>query len=78
MRQKIRAAWACPELRHKRLFVIFALLIFRVGAAVPVPYINTDYLQRLLDQHYAGKRDNSRKIWTVYMFLVWYGVYFAD
>lgn len=46
MRQKIRAAWALPELRHKILFVIFALLIFRVGAAVPVPYINTDYLQQ--------------------------------
>ena len=41
-----------------------------------VPY--TDYLMELLDRHYAGKQDNSRKIWTVYMFLVWYGVYFAD
>ena len=30
------------------------------------------------DQHYRGKKDNSRKIWTVYMFLVWYGVYFGD
>ena len=41
-------------------------------------YFNTDYLLELLDRHYAGKADNSRKIWTVYMFLVWYGVYFAD
>ncbi len=41
-------------------------------------YFNTDYLIRLLDRHKAGKQDNSRKIWTVYMFLVWYGVYFAD
>ena len=41
-------------------------------------YFNTDYLMGLLDRHYAGKQDNSRKIWTVYMFLVWYGVYFAD
>ena len=24
------------------------------------------------------EKDNSRKIWTVYMFLVWYGVYFAE
>lgn len=31
--------------RRKLLFVIFALLIFRVGAAIPVPYINTEYLQ---------------------------------
>ena len=41
-------------------------------------YFNTAYLCDLLDRHYAGKTDNSRKIWTVYMFLVWYGVYFED
>lgn len=41
-------------------------------------FFHTDELVRLLDQHYRGKRDNSRKIWTVYMFLVWYGVYFGD
>ena len=32
---------------------------------------------KFLDQHYQGKKDNSRKIWTIYMFLVWYGVYFG-
>ncbi len=41
-------------------------------------YFNTDELVALLDKHYTGKKDNSRKIWTVYMFLVWYGVYFED
>ena len=41
-------------------------------------YFNTDYLVGLLDEHKAGKKDNSRKIWTVYMFLVWYGVFFND
>ncbi|MBQ5841147.1 MAG: asparagine synthase C-terminal domain-containing protein, partial [Clostridia bacterium] len=41
-------------------------------------YFQTEELVRLLDQHYNGKKDNSRKIWTVYMFLVWYGVYFED
>ena len=41
-------------------------------------YFNTAYLVQLLDEHYKGKRDNSRKIWTVYMFLVWYGVYFGE
>jgi asparagine synthase (glutamine-hydrolysing) len=39
-------------------------------------YFKIDELVRLLDRHKAGKADNSRKIWTVYMFLVWYGVYF--
>ncbi len=41
-------------------------------------FFRTEELIRLLDKHVAGKKDNSRKIWTVYMFLVWYGVYFGE
>ncbi len=41
-------------------------------------FFHTEVLLRFLDEHYAGKRDNSRKIWTVYMFLVWYGLYFEN
>ena len=48
MLKTIRNAWKLPELRRKLLFVIFALLIFRVGAAIPVPYINTEYLQQYI------------------------------
>lgn len=40
-------------------------------------YFKTKELVRLLDRHKAGKEDNSRKIWTVYMFLVWYKQYFG-
>ncbi len=39
-------------------------------------FFNTAELVKLLDGHFNGKKDNSRKIWTVYMFLTWYGVYF--
>ena len=44
MIQTIRNAWKVPELRNKLLFTVFALLIFRVGAAVPVPFIDTQML----------------------------------
>lgn len=40
-------------------------------------YFKTAELLKLLDRHKAGKEDNSRKIWTVYMFLVWYQEYFG-
>ncbi len=40
-------------------------------------FFNTALLLRFLDEHYAGKKDNSRKIWTVYMFLIWYELYFG-
>lgn len=39
-------------------------------------YFDTDKLVELLDEHRSGKADNSRKIWTVYSFLVWYDQYF--
>ena len=48
MIKTLRNAWKLPELRNKILFVIFALLIFRLGAAIPVPYINTEYLQQYM------------------------------
>lgn len=40
-------------------------------------FFNTDILIDLLDEHYIEKEDNSRKIWTVYVFLVWYQIYFG-
>lgn len=40
-------------------------------------FFNTDYLIKLLDEHRDGVHDNSRKIWTVYTFLVWYDEYFG-
>ena len=49
MIQTIRNAWKIPELRKKIMFTIFALLIFRLGAAIPVPYINTEALGTYLD-----------------------------
>jgi len=41
-------------------------------------FFNTGELIRLLDEHFKGKKDNSRKIWTIYMFLLWYNVYFPE
>ena len=41
-------------------------------------FFHTDKVIRLLDDHKNGKKDNSRRIWTVYMFLVWYKVYFGE
>lgn len=41
-------------------------------------YFNDNELIKLLDMHYNGKKDNSRKIWTIYMFLLWYKQYFKE
>ncbi|MEA4934375.1 MAG: preprotein translocase subunit SecY [Lawsonibacter sp.] len=45
MIQTIRNAWAVPELRKKILFTVFVLLVFRLGSAIPVPYIDSSALE---------------------------------
>ncbi len=41
-------------------------------------YFNTEKLVALLDTHKSGKADVSRKIWTVFTFLVWYKQFFVN
>ncbi len=41
-------------------------------------FFNSDILVAWLDQHYNQIEDNSRKIWTVYIFIVWYNIYFNE
>ena len=41
-------------------------------------FFKVDVINKLLDEHVAGKKDNYRKIWTIYSFLTWYEIYFVD
>ena len=50
MIQTIRKAWGIPELRKKIIFTALILLIFRIGNAIPVPYVNTGLLGTYMDQ----------------------------
>ena len=40
MLKTLANAWKIPDLRKKMLFTAFILLIFRIGAAIPVPFVN--------------------------------------
>lgn len=47
-------------------------------SAVAEEFFQTKELVKLLDRHRVGKEDNSRKIWTVYMFLIWHKQFFPE
>jgi len=47
--QTIRKAWGIPELRKKIIFTLLILLIFRIGNAITVPYVNVSALEQQLD-----------------------------
>ena len=45
MLETLKNAWKIKELRNKILFTIMIIVIFRVGAVIPVPYINVSALE---------------------------------
>jgi asparagine synthase (glutamine-hydrolysing) len=47
-------------------------------APYAVEFFDRKKILSLLDEHYEGKRNNARKIWVLYTFLVWYRAFFID
>lgn len=41
-------------------------------------FFNIDVLTQWLDDHFEGKADTSRQVWTIYVFLIWYKMYFGE
>ena len=40
-------------------------------------FFDSDFINRLLNEHYTNSKNNGRKIYNIYMFLIWYEVYFV-
>ena len=49
MLQTFRNAWRIEELRKKILFTLLIILLYRLGNAVPVPFVDTALLQQYFD-----------------------------
>ena len=50
MLQTFRNAWKIEEIRKKILFTLFMILLYRVGNAIPVPYVNVELLGQYFTQ----------------------------
>ncbi len=50
---KIRDVWAARDIRMKILFTAFILILYRLGTAIPVPYVKSDILQSF-NEVYGG------------------------
>ena len=49
-----------------------------LNSKVAKKFFNTEILLKMLDEHKNGKKDNYRKVWSVYTFLKWYDVFFSS
>ncbi len=45
----IKNAWAIPDLRKKMLYTILILIVFRIGAALPVPFLDYAVLKQAIE-----------------------------
>ena len=50
MFETLKNAWKIADLRKKILFTLFIILIFRIGSAIPVPYLELDALKETMTQ----------------------------
>lgn len=41
-------------------------------------FFNQEYIIKLLDKHKSEKKDNYKKVWTIYCFLKWYEIFFIE
>ncbi len=54
MFKTLRNAWSIPELRRKLLFTLFIVFLYRVGAAIPIPFIDYDSMQMTASWYSEG------------------------
>ena len=53
----------------------YSLVRNKFESEVAMEFFNKDEIIKLLDQHAAGKKDNSRKIFTIFTFLTWHDIF---
>ena len=61
MLQTLKNAWRIEELRRKILFTLFIILLYRIGNAVPVPYVDT----ALLEQYFTNLQNTVLGLYNV-------------
>ena len=54
-------AWKIDEIRKKIIFTLFIILLYRIGNAIPVPYINTE----LLSQYFQSASNTILNLYNV-------------
>ena len=56
MFQTFRNAWKIPELRNRLLFTLAILVVYRLGCAIPVPFITGSALSQMFSNSGAQQK----------------------
>ncbi|SHH45310.1 preprotein translocase subunit SecY [Tepidibacter thalassicus] len=50
MLSTLRNAWKIPDLRKRILYTLMMIAVFRIGASIPVPGVDINYIKKVVDQ----------------------------
>ena len=75
---KKKLGFPVPLARWIREDKYFAMIEAAFKSETADKFFDRDYILALLDRHKSEKADESKKIWVIYMFLVWYEIYFNN
>lgn len=53
-----------------------AVMFEKLLGSTASQFFDTDLIKKLIDENTSGKRAQHRKLWTIYMFIIWYEEYF--
>ncbi len=56
---------------------LYQMIKEKFSSDIAAKYFKQNKILKLLENHHKGKKDNYKKIWTIYTFLVWYDDYFV-
>ncbi|MBP3379559.1 MAG: preprotein translocase subunit SecY [Ruminococcus sp.] len=54
MFQTLKRAWSVPEIRKKLLYTLLMVIIFRLGSAIAVPFLDTSVVKTWMDDKAQG------------------------
>ncbi len=63
--------WLADERYNKDVIRLF-------NSEIADRFFNREAINRIFEEYIGGNSDNWRKVWTIYVFLVWYEVYFVQ
>ena len=62
--------WIKEEEMYQKIKIAF-------DSEISLELFDNKKIMKLLEEHKRGKKDNYKKIWTIYTFIVWYQVFFS-
>jgi len=76
--QRKRLGFPVPTRKWLREDKYYRTVLDAFNKAFVSDFFHVDRLLTLLERHKQGRVDNSRKLWTVFMFIIWYEAFFRE